>query len=95
MHFADAGHSDELSEPDIKFDREGNAMALWEDGLGQIMAGRYSDRSLWLEAERIADLDTGGQGAVLAPLFEDGRMLALWYHFDDVAFRPASALFSD
>ena len=87
--------SDRPAELELKFDREGNALAIWVSESRRISANRYSERSQWLGVENVGGEVNESQAVVLAPLEEDGRMLSLWYRFDGADFTLSSALFSD
>jgi len=91
--------SNGFSRPTVKFDREGNAMAMWVAGnsaLGSIAASRYlkKDES-WTPVPNMNYFSQNSQGMVLEPLLNDGRMLALWYHLNGAKISLASALFSE
>jgi len=88
----------EINKPSIRFDREGNAIAVWVEGfpLGNISANRYSKiSSNWGGTFSLEDISNKGGAVTLASLLEDGRVLSIWSHFNGENFSLVSALFSD
>ena len=84
------------SNPQISFDREGNAMAIWVDSSGDVYTNRFSKIATnWAGPKNVENISNKGQSAVLVPLLEDGRILSVWSHFNGEHFSLASALFSD
>lgn len=84
-----------LDYPAPYFDREGNAVIMWQEGLtsGDVKASYYSKLSGKWSNQEI--LDSNGNQVVVAPLFEDGRFLAVWEELNLNEARIKSVIFSD
>ena len=86
-----------LSKPAAAFDREGNAVLAWQDGLtkSNINSSYYSElTNSWAVPGVLSNLSNG---ASVMPLFEDGRFLIVWEKMDkdNSSFTLNSALYSD
>tara|TARA_R110002073_G_scaffold3855_3_gene25732 strand:- start:49467 stop:51407 length:1941 start_codon:yes stop_codon:yes gene_type:complete len=80
-----------LSKPIASFDREGNAVLIWQEGIisGEINTRYYSKRTdNWNREESLA---SSSADVSLTPLLEDGRFLTTWVN----DYRLESVLFSD
>lgn len=87
--------SSNLLKPTASFDREGNAVVMWQEGLttGKINTSYYSKISKnWNDAKL---LSATGKDVSIAPLFEDGRFLSVWESEVNSDFKINSALYSD
>ena len=88
-----------VQNPQIAFDREGNAMALWLNGtaLKKLRVSRFQEDSGWRQSNNstIESFSTTNESPILQALADDGRMLVLWYQYDGERYRLASNLFSD
>lgn len=85
----------QIHKPVTRFDREGNAHIIWQEGLtqGRIKTSYYSQlRDLWSSAQEIA---ANGNHPALTPLFEDGRFLAVWENESDTKYRLNFTRFSE
>jgi hypothetical protein len=84
-----------LSKPVATFDREGNAVIMWQDGLskGTLNTSYYSKITESWEYPEISNMI--GNDLSVAPLFEDGRFLSVWVAENDFSFKLNSALYSD
>jgi len=85
------------TKPQVQFDREGNAMAVWQQGLlsGQVYSSRYVKINRLWGAPIPIDSGQASSDISLTTLLEDGRMLAVWTRFDGWKNHLVSALFSD
>jgi len=85
------------TKPVVQIDREGNAMAVWQQGLlsGQVYSSRYEKISRLWGAPLAIEIGQASSNISLATLIEDGRMLAVWTRFDGSKNQLVSALFSD
>tara|TARA_R110001592_G_scaffold6853_4_gene37838 strand:- start:10053 stop:12011 length:1959 start_codon:yes stop_codon:yes gene_type:complete len=84
-----------LVKPFSSFDREGNAMLMWQSGLtkGDVKVSYYSKLSKsW---ESALTLGSNANDAGIVPLFEDGRFLSVWENETNSSFKLNSVLFSD
>ena len=84
-----------VTNPTAKFDREGNAVIIWQEGLikGELNSRYYSKLTdTWGREE---ELDRSGANVSLTPLLEDGRFLTTWIDEQNSQYRLESVLFSD
>ena len=85
----------DISEPKIKFDYEGNAVAVWSNA-GNIERSRYSKlNDTWSRVEISAPLVNGAKSVGIVPLLVDGRFINIWTEFKDGSYKLISALFTD
>lgn len=84
-----------LSKPAAAFDREGNAVLLWQEDLtkGNINSSYYS--AITNNWEPSINLSSSGNDISVNPLFEDGRFLSVWEEESNSNFKLNSALYSD
>jgi hypothetical protein len=84
-----------LSKLTASFDREGNAVLLWQEGLtkGKIRTSYYSN--LTKDWEVATTLSNSGNDVSISSLYEDGRFLSVWEEEASSTFKLYSALFSD
>lgn len=90
--------SSTLAKPSAAFDREGNAVLIWQDGLtkGKVKASYYSKLTKsWAESDRSINLSDLGNDISITPLFDDGRFLSVWQETSGSDFKLKSALYSD
>jgi hypothetical protein len=85
----------DLAKPVATFDREGNAIIMWQDGLskGTVNTSYYSKITEDWENSEISN--SIGSDLTVAPLYEDGRFLSVWVTENDFSFKLNSALYSD
>lgn len=86
-----------VAKPTATFDREGNAVIFWQEGLtsGNINVSYYSNPGkVWGTPIVLSNL---GNSVSVVPLFEDGRFLSIWEERDleNSSFKLKSALYSD
>jgi len=84
-----------ISKPNIAFDFEGNAVAVWvNDGI--IKKTRYSQlTSSWGGGQAPFFVSKRAQPAMLTPILKDGRFISIWTQFQNGSFNLVSALFTD
>ena len=87
--------SNTLAKPVSSFDREGNAVVMWQSDLtkGNVNVSYYS--KLTGNWETPETLVSDANDVSVAPLLEDGRFLSVWEAEDNSSFRLNSVLFSD
>jgi hypothetical protein len=86
---------DDISNPIVQFDYEGNAVASWIFN-GRVERVRYSKLiSDWLGAETNSFNANNSQSINLVPLVQDGRFINVWAEFKNGSFKLFSALFTD
>lgn len=87
--------NNEIHFPVAKFDREGNAVLLWQEGFssGDLQASYYS--KLTKKWGKTAVIDETGNQLSISNLYEDGRFLAAWENGNLNSSTLKSVLFSD
>ena len=105
MFLATTGWQDEktvtnaaqIHKPVARFDREGNAHLIWQDGQakGQLNTSYYSKLTdTWSEVAPFSS-ENNANNASIVPVYEDGRFLSAWETIDGLSKQLFFNTFSD
>ncbi|MFT7185085.1 MAG: hypothetical protein ACI84K_000457 [Pseudohongiellaceae bacterium] len=90
-----SSEAEQISNPIIQFDFEGNAVAAWIDG-GSLEKARYSKlSSSWAGLPANSPFANNVQSINIVSLLQDGRYINVWTEFKEGSFKLLSSLFKD